>query len=272
MGVNSALQLVRDVGLDGLVRRGSDHAVDELGSQRVLPVLPELRGLLPGGGLRRGTTVGITTRGITTRGAATRGAATRVTATRGAVREEASACTTSLLLALLVEASRAGSWCAVVGLPALGVAAAAELGVALERLALVPDPGPDWPAVVAALLDGFDIVAAATGPGVVSPPLAGRLAARARQRGAVLVPCGPWPSSDLTLTATDAVWHGVEAGRGRLRGRRLTVVARGRGAATAPRSTQLWLPRPPEGSTPMADAAVHPLHRARTSRSKKEAG
>src|SRR5439155_174136 len=65
-----------------------------------------------------------------------------------------SAGATSLLLALIAAASRAGSWCAVVGVPALGVAAADGLGVALDRLALVPYPGPDWATVVAALLDG----------------------------------------------------------------------------------------------------------------------
>jgi hypothetical protein len=59
-------------------------------------------------------------------------------------------------------------------------------GVALERLALVPGPGPDWPEVVAALLDGIDVVVAAPPVGV-SPMLARRLAARARQRGTVLV-------------------------------------------------------------------------------------
>jgi hypothetical protein len=247
MGGNAALTLVRAAGLGDLVRPGSEHAFAELGSQRLLPVLPELRPLLPGGGLRRGSTIGI-----------------------------ASA---SVLLALLAEASQGGSWCAVVGLPTLGVAAAAELGVALDRFALVPNPGPDWPTVVAALLDGFDIVVVSasgagtnsTAPGAVAPVVASRLAARARQRGAVLVPYGSWPSVDLTLAAVDPMWHGIEAGRGRLRGRQLTVVARGRGAASAPRVTHLWLPRP-TGSTPVAGtpvpaapeplAKIHPLRRA----------
>ena len=35
---------------------------------------------------------------------------------------------------------------------------AAGLGICLERLALVPDPGPRWPAVAAALVDTVDIV------------------------------------------------------------------------------------------------------------------
>ena len=63
---------------------------------------------------------------------------------------------TSLLLALLAEASAGGAWAGVVGRPDLGLVAAAEAGIALERLALVPYPGADLVAVTAALLDGLD--------------------------------------------------------------------------------------------------------------------
>jgi hypothetical protein len=249
----AALQLVREAGLGDLVRPGSEHAPGELGSQRVLPVRPELRPLFPGGGLRRGSVIAVATAEPLTgpltgrsagpatgpfAGRATGRAAVRV-AGRAAVRPAA----TSLLLSVLAEASKAGSWCAVVGVPTLGAGAAAELGVALERLAFVPNPGPDWPTVVAALLDGFDIVVASA-PGTIAPAIAGRLAARARQRGAVLMPYGAWPAVDLTLDAADPAWHGIETGRGRLRGRQLTVTARGRGAASAPRLTHLWLPQP----------------------------
>jgi hypothetical protein len=205
------LEAVRAAGLDGLVRRGTDPRTDELAAQRVLPVLPELRDVLPGGGLRRGTTIALTA--------------------------------TSLLLALLAAASRRGSWCAVVGLPTLGVGAAAELGVALDRLALVPNPGPDWSTVVAALLDGVDVVVAAP-PGAVTAAVTRRLAARARQRGSVLVSVGRWDGADLTLDAEAGAWRGLGRGRGRLQGREVTVVARGRGAASAPRRTRVWLPRP----------------------------
>jgi hypothetical protein len=165
---------------------------------------------------------------------------------------------TSLLFALLAEASAAGSWCAVVGLPRLGLVAAAETGVALERLALVPNPGPEWGPVVAALLDGFDIVVASA-PGAVSAAVTGRLAARARQRGAVLLPVGVgWPGADLTLDVISGAWQGLEQGRGRLRRYRAEVLAYGRGAAARPRRAQLWL-----AGGPLADAAdgvmVEPL-------------
>jgi hypothetical protein len=210
--------LVRAHGLTGLVRPADSYAVEPDGvRERILPVLPELRGLLPAGGLRRGSTVAVTSQG-----------------SFGA---------TSVLLALLAAASAAGSWCAVVGMPALGLVAAAEVGIALDRLALVPEPGPEWPAVVAALLDGLDVVVTAP-PGPIAAPLAGRLAARARQRGSVLVPYGSWSGADVVLEAVGGRWQGLEPGRGRLSRRELVISRRGRGAAALPRQATVWIPRP----------------------------
>ena len=46
---------------------------------------------------------------------------------------------------------------ALVGLPAVGLAAAAEAGVALERLVVVERPPPEhWATVVGALVGAFD--------------------------------------------------------------------------------------------------------------------
>lgn len=201
--------------LAGLVRAAGE--TDEGGVHRVLPVAPELSGLLPGRGLRRGSTVAVAT------GAASAGGGT------------------SLLLALLAEASRSGSWCAVVGVPSLGALAAAESGLALERLALVPNPGPEWPTVVAALIDGVDLVVMAV-PGAISASIASRLVARARQRGSVLVPFGDWAGADVTLQVTAGRWEGLGTGHGRLRRREVTVLARGRGAAARPKEVTMWMP------------------------------
>jgi hypothetical protein len=126
-------------------------------------------------------------------------------------------------------------------MPSLGALAAEEAGISLDRFALVPHPGPDWSAVVAALLDGVDVVVAAP-PGPVATSLTGRLAARARQRGSVLIAYGRWPGADVTLDSTRSRWKGLDQGRGRLRERELTVVARGRGAATAERRATFWMP------------------------------
>jgi hypothetical protein len=131
----------------------------------------------------------------------------------------------------------------VVGRPDLGVVAAAEAGVRLERLALVPEPGPDLVAVTVALLDGIDIVAVAGADRAgVRAGDRQRLAARARQRGAVLVALGPWPGADLELSCTDASWQGLGAGAGRLAARPARVRVRGRGVAPSGRSAALLLP------------------------------
>jgi hypothetical protein len=220
--------LVRRAGLAGLVRPASVPEGETGAGTRILPVLPELRPLLPGGGLRRGSTVAVTLGGPGT-GQVTPGSAGVVPGS------------TSVLLALLVAASMAGSWCAVVGMPALGLVAAAELGIVLDRLALVPDPGLEWPSVVAALLDGVDVVVTAP-PGPVAAVVSSRLAARARQRGSVLVPYGRWTGADVVLEPVGGGWQGLGQGWGRLRRRELVIGARGRGAAARPREVTVWLP------------------------------
>lgn len=180
---------------------------------RLLPVAGPLAGLLPWGALSRGSTVVV-------------------------------AGSTSLTLGLLSEASRAGSWVALVGLPAVGVLAAHQLGLVLDRVVLVPSPGPDGPTVVAALLDGVDVV-------VVGPQVAltdsdrRRLSARARERSAVLLPTTPWPGAQVVLTAQDSQWDGLGRGHGRLRSRRLTVQRGGRGTAAQGLRSQVTLPLAP---------------------------
>ncbi len=204
--------------------RASDltHEVAGLGTDRLLPVVTQLKNLLPGYGLRRGTVIGVT----------------------GEVSG-----TTSLLLALLSAASRAGSWCAVAGLPTLGFVAAAEAGLVLERVAVVPDPGPDWPNVVAALIDGFDVVVIATAEvaaGRVAARVCAQMAARARRRGSVLVPFGPgWDGAEVTLGLLDSAWVGIGEGAGR----QVTIATHGRGASVLGRRATMWLPAPEGGGS-----------------------
>ncbi|NBH04798.1 hypothetical protein GTY80_16285, partial [Amycolatopsis sp. SID8362] len=137
-----------------------------------------------------------------------------------------------------------GSWAAVTGLPELGLAAAAELGVDLERVALVPNPGAESVAVVSALVDGFDLVVLGRSlAGSVRPQLARRLAGRVRNRGSVLLAAGSWPDADLELSVSGRRWHGLgEDGHGHLRYREVLATSRGRGAAARPRSAPLRLP------------------------------
>lgn len=157
-----------------------------------------------------------------------------------------------LALALLAPASRAGSWCAVSGFPALGLAAVAEYGIALQRLIVLPDPGKQWATVLATLLDGFDAI-------LVRPPRqatgteARRIAARARERRSTVVVLGDWPHQvDLRLRVERSRWEGLDHGYGRITGRCCEIVAVGRGAASRQRRVTTWLP--PRG--PSAEAGV----------------
>ncbi|MGH3516852.1 MAG: hypothetical protein ACRDQ7_05435 [Haloechinothrix sp.] len=187
-------------------------AVHDSVTGKLLPVLPELAGVLPFGGLRRGSTVSV-----------------------GGSR--------SLLLALLAEATTQGSWAAVVGMPDLGVVAAAELGVETSRLALVPAPGSELVPVTAALLDGVDLVV--VGCGMPDVRAARQLSARARHRGAVLLAAGTWPGAEVELRCVPGLWNGIDgAGHGYLREREVTAHGCGRGAAARPARARFLLPGP----------------------------
>jgi hypothetical protein len=191
-----------------------------LAADRLLPVPPALAGLLPEGGLRRGTTVGIGCR---------RGPGT-----------------TTLALALAAGASAAGSWCAVVGVPDLGLVAAAEQGLDLERVALLPHVPPgQWVTVIGLLVGAIDIVVVRA-PAHLRLGNARRIGARVRQHSSVLVVIGRWPEAvDVDLAAVSCSWDGLGQGHGHLGRRRIDVVAQGRRAAARQRRVALWLPAPP---------------------------
>jgi hypothetical protein len=148
---------------------------------------------------------------------------------------------TSLVLAMLAHACAGGAWAAVVGQPTIGLLAASQAGVSLDRLAVVPRPGLEAPTVVAALLDGVDVV-------VVGPEAAltdadrRKLSARARDRGSVLLSTADWPGAGVVLTVESGRWTGVDAGEGRLRTHELRLVRTGRGSAAVPRALDLTLP------------------------------
>jgi hypothetical protein len=157
--------------------------------------------------------------------------------------------TTSLALALLAGPSASGSWTSAVGVPTLGLAAAEGFGVDLGRLVLVAPPPPgEWATVVATLLDAFEVVVARPPAGRVRPADARRLAARARERGSVLVRLGassPWvEAADVSLTVVATSWEGLGRGHGHLRARRATVEAGGRRSFDRARRAELWLPGP----------------------------
>jgi hypothetical protein len=148
---------------------------------------------------------------------------------------------TSLLLTLLAAATAAGEWAAVVdGEGVLGGLAAAEAGVALDRLAVVRGvPASLYSRVVATLLDGVAVVGA-TIPRGLRVGDARRLEARARERAAVLVAAGTWPGeASLRLRAEHSSWSGLGRGEGLLGQRVLRVAVSGRGAAGRERIAEL---------------------------------
>lgn len=185
--------------------------------EQLVPVLEPLAPLLPDGGLRRGSVVAMAQR-------------------PGA---------TSVAIALAAAASAAGGWTAFVGHPDVGLAAVERLGVHLERCAVVVPPDPrSWATVAAALVDAVDVV-------VLRPAQAAslgdarRLAARARERGAVLLALGDTGlEADVRLACLDAQWDGLGDGHGHLRARRIEVESGGRRAASRTRRIALWLPGP----------------------------
>lgn len=217
----------------GMVTRASAVAPVEA----VVPVSAELAPLLLGGGLRRGCTVEVAVGGPVGLG---RGLRAPGGGANDRCHSEAAPAAggSSLLLALLAGASAGGCWCALVGAPGLGLAAAVEAGVDLRRLALVPAPGSSFARVVGALVDGFDLVVVAP-PGHLSQADARAVSARARRFGAVLVSAGPWPGADVRLTAVRGGWEGLGEGHGRLRSRRLQVRASGRGVSGGTRQIDL---------------------------------
>ena len=209
-----------------------------LAGEHALPLLPALESILPSGSLQRGFTLSV----------------------------QGGPGTNSLALALAAGASKAGSWVAAVGIPSLGVASAAELGVVLERLILIaPPPASLWPTVAAALIDAFDVIL--VGWPDISGAMARRLGMRNRDRKSVLIPVGPgalssWnEAADVRLTVSRSSWEGLGAGHGRLTARRLEVETGGR-RSPMPYRTTLWLPdgegrvrvEPPDNVLPMAPA------------------
>lgn len=215
---------------DTLTAASQPLSAATLASGRVLPVVEPLRSLLPDDGLVRGKAV------------ACDGVAAM-----------------SLALSLVVGATAAGSWLAVVDVPTLGLEAAEEFGIPLERVVRVQPGtqravGETWAELTAAAFDGFEVVITRV-PRRLSAGLARKVQARMQAREAVMVTLGqPGPFSvNVSLSAGDPRWEGVAAGSGHLRGRRVAVTSSGRRAAV--RHGTLWLPGP-DGAVAVAEESL----------------
>lgn len=184
-----------------------------LARDRVLAVPDPLGAHLPGGALARGAVVTITGR---------RGAGVVSTA-----------------LVLAAAATKAGEWSAAVDPDGTwGGLAAVEAGVDPARFAVVRGgaegvPAAQWATVVAALLDGVSVVVAELpGHARIRTGDARRLAARARERGAVLALLvadrRAWPAETTLRVQVDGGGWSIGP-RGALRPRAVALSVEGRG-------------------------------------------
>jgi hypothetical protein len=182
----------------------------QLSNENSLPVANAFREVFPHG-LRRGSTISVDS--------------------------------TSVLLLLLSAATQAGSWAAVAGFPTIGIVAAKETGVALERCAFVPHFTENSATkVIATLVDSVDFVVVHRCDGVRAADTQ-RLIARARERKCVLVLSKTsWRNvTPLTLRTSSSSWEMTANGRGRLKGRWVGLTVSGRAAMSRPTHASVWL-------------------------------
>ena len=168
-----------------------------------LPVPAALASLIPYGSLRAGSSVAVT----------------------GPARS-------SLLLALAAAAVGEEAWCAVAGMPNLGLGSALDAGLDPTRLAIMTgcsvQENPQLPQVLSAVADGVGVLV--LGPELsLSPALWRSLTARARTQDTLLLAASPAGRADLTLDTRSAGWSGLGYGSGRLRRRCVEVRSVGRG-------------------------------------------
>lgn len=149
---------------------------------------------------------------------------------RGRTLSFAGPAATTVMLRLVAAAIEAGGWMAVIDVPTLGLDAASELGIALERVVAVDTQDPDvWADVVAAAADGFEVLVTRV-PSEVRSSTLRRVIARLQQRGVVMMVVGdPGPlACDGVIDTGHQVWTGVGGGWGRLEQRVVEVTAGGR--------------------------------------------
>ena len=152
----------------------------------------------------------------------------------------------SIALAMAGAAVGNDGWLAIVNAPEVGLCAAGELGVDLERVLVIESvPGDRIPTALAAMNETIDLIL--LGP---HPPLSHRdvrrLSARNRERGTVIFHLDSgrnWPSPlDISFTVTNSRWFGLGDGHGYLQWRQLDVEATGRRAAAQTRRASIALP------------------------------
>jgi hypothetical protein len=154
----------------------------------------------------------------------------------------------SLALSLCSLATQQGSWLGVVGVEHLGLLAAVEHGVALERTVLVhpPKTSREWSITVAAAIEGLDLLIVAV-PERLSVNDARRVQTRLQSRRAVMIIVENTVLSqsrsmngsneaqqflaDVVLDTKTKSWSGVDRGAGYLQHRDVRIRVSGRRVA-----------------------------------------
>ncbi len=154
----------------------------------------------------------------------------------------------SLALSLCSLATQQGSWLGVVGVEHLGLLAAVEHGVALERTVLVhpPKTSREWSITVAAAIEGLDLLIVAV-PERLSVNDARRVQTRLQSRRAVMIIVDNTVLSqsrsmnglneaqqflaDVVLDTKTKSWSGVDKGAGYLQHRDVRIRVSGRRVA-----------------------------------------
>jgi len=154
----------------------------------------------------------------------------------------------SLALSLCSLATQQGSWLGVVGVDHLGLLAAVEHGVALERTVLVhpPKTSREWSITVAAAIEGLDLLIVAV-PERLSVNDARRVQTRLQSRRAVMIIVDNTVLSqsrsmngsneaqqflaDVVLDTKTKSWSGVDKGAGYLQHRDVRIRVSGRRVA-----------------------------------------
>lgn len=228
-----------------------------LANQQLLPVPQPLLPLFPLGGLQRGWSVGFDGSGSWSLAMALLGSS----GNSSDWRQPSAGCSS------FPPANAMGDgWVACVGLEALGLVAADEVGLRLDRVIMVENPpAGQWATVIAALVEVVDVICLGETVSVGTRD-ARRLMARAREQNAVLFHLDggrSWPQVlDVNLSVQVNSWHGIGVGHGHLESRSVSVTAVGRRSMAKPRTVDILLPGP--GGVPVADTSrsaspVHPV-------------
>jgi hypothetical protein len=143
----------------------------------------------------------------------------------------------ALALRIVSQPTQAGSWLGVVGVHNIGVQAASEQGVALQRVVFVQPATSraEWVSTIAAAADGFDVLMLEVPHGITVAD-ARRVQTRIQSRRNALVLIGATQKlalqsvfqPDVAMDTTTTQWNGIERGSGYVQSREVCVTVSGR--------------------------------------------